>query len=225
MMLILGSIMTDESESSQIVVSFLESTPLDFPPPSEFVDTEHASKTRLAIQENGVYEGSGKTAIRVAALPQILSTDVVGAKRFFNNLPNKDKFKNGKDRFVRTPALKRELDDRIEKGFDAKKIEQLRESERCLAALRDNIKSRTIRGLAESANRAGQKGLKKKKIERDNIDACERTGEPLASNAQAHHKIRRSDDPDLALDLDNIEILNEAVHAAHHADERKIEFE
>lgn len=224
-MLILGAIMSEEGKSTQIVVSSLVSTPLNFPAPSEFVDAEHASKTRLAIQENGVYEQNGKTAVRVAALPQILSTDVVGSKKFFNNLPKKDKFKDGNDRYVRTPALKRELDDRIEKGFDAKKIEQLRESERCLAALRDNIKSRTIRGLTESANRAGQKSLKKNKIERDNITVCEGTGEPLEANAQAHHKVRRADDPDLALDLDNIEILNEAAHAAHHADERKIEFE
>lgn len=217
--------MSEEGKNTQVVVTSLVSTPLDFPPPSEFVDAEHASKTRIAIQENGVYDEVGKTAVRVVALTRILSTDVVGAKKFYNNLPDKDKFKDGSDRYVKTPALKRELDDRIEKGFDAKKIEQYRESERCLTALRDNPKSRTIRALSESANRAGQKTLKKKKIERDKITVCEGTSEPLEPNAQAHHIIRRADDPDLALDLNNIEILNEAAHAAHHAEERKIEFD
>lgn len=217
--------MTDESKSTQIAISSVESTPLDFPPPSAFVTEDYAVKVRAAIQKYGVYEDDGKTAVRVAALPDLLSTDLVGAKKFYNGLLNADKFKDGRERYVRTPALKREVNERIEKAFDAKKIEQLRETESCLSALRDNSKSRTIRSLAEVEIRVGQKLLKQQKIERDNITACERTGEPLEPNAQAHHKIRKADDPDQALNLDNIEVMNANPHVAHHANERKIDFD
>ena len=217
--------MTDESKSTQIAISSVESTPLDFPPPSAFVTKDYAVKVRAAIQKYGVYEDDGKTAVRVAALPDLLSTDLVGAKKFYIGLQNADKFKDGRERYVRTPALKREVNERIEKAFDAKKIEQLRESESCLSALRDNPKSRTIRSLAEVEIRVGQKYLKQQKIERDNITACERTGEPLEPNAQAHHKIRKADDPDQALNLDNIEVMNADSHVAHHANERKIDFD
>ncbi len=78
-------------------------------------------------------------------------------------------------------------------------------------------------GPALSSGR--QKHLKQQKIERDNITACERTGEPLEPNAQAHHKIRKADDPDQALNLDNIEVMNAAPHVAHHVNERKIDFD
>jgi len=216
---------TDESKSTQIAIFSVESTPLDFPPPSAFVTEDYAMKVRAAIQKYGVYEGNGKTAVHVAALQDMLSTDLVGAKKFYNGLPNADKFKDGHERYVRTPALKREYTERIEKAFDAKKIEQYREADSCLSALRDNPTSRTIRGIAEVEIRAGQKHLKQQKIERDNITACERTGEPLEPNAHAHHKIRKADDPDQALNLDNIEVMNEDPHVAHHANERKIDFD
>ncbi|EPJ5553688.1 TPA: hypothetical protein ACSQMU_005252 [Pseudomonas aeruginosa] len=210
---------------TEITVTSLKSTPLDFPSPTEFVDKAHAKRVRTAIQQDGVYDENGKTALGVPALPVVLGTDVVGAKKFYNNLPDEDKFKIGNDRYVKTPALGREIDERIEKAYDAPKIEQLIESGRCLEALRDNSKSRTVRSLNESANRAGQKNLKKQKIARDDVTACQKTGMPLEPDAQAHHSVRRADDPDLALDLDNIEVVNKAAHAEHHEQEKNLEYD
>lgn len=209
----------------QVVVHSLESTPLDFPEPSIFVEPEYAQKTREVIQANSVRDNDGKTALNAKALPHALCTDIVGAKKFFNRLPNKDKFKVGNDRFVRTPALKRELDERIEKPYDAKKIEQMKENERCLTALRDNSESLRIRALNESKIRNEQRYLKKRKLEQDNITTCQHSGEPLEPDAHAHHKERRADNPDLALDLDNIEIVNPSPHKEHHKKESDIDFE
>jgi 5-methylcytosine-specific restriction endonuclease McrA len=217
--------MSEETEGTQISVTSLKSTPLKFPNPGEFVDREHADAVREAIQQHGVYDEKGKTALGTPALHTVLGTDPLGAKKFYNKLPDKDKFKIGGDRFVRTPALSREINERIEKSFDAVKNEQLIESDRCLGALRDNPDSRTLRLLNESANRSGQRTLKRQKIARDGISACQKTGEPLEPDAQAHHIVRRADDPDLALNLDNIEIVNKAAHAEHHNQERKIEYE
>ena len=220
--------MSDEKESkNQVVVHSLESTPLNFPAPSEYVDKKYADKTRNIIQQNGVRDENGKTALNTRGLQHTLSTDAVGAKKFYNRLPEKDKFKVGQERYVRTPALKRELDERIEKPFDVQKIEQMKENERCLTALRDNPDSQTQRALQESKIRSEQKYLKKRKIERDNVQECQLSpaGTPLEPDAHAHHDERRADDPDLALDLDNIKIANKDAHTQHHRDEKKIDYE
>lgn len=210
-----------DNDSKHLAVHSLASTPLNFPEPSKFVDKEYAQQTRNIIQANGVCDNDGKTALNTKGLQHTLCTDSVGAKKFYNRLPEKDKFKVGNDRYVRIPALKRELDERIEKPYDAKKIEQMKENERCLTALRDNVVSMTMRALNESKNRSEQRYLKQRKLERDNITECQHTGEPLESGAHAHHKERRADDPDLALNLDNIEIVNPIAHQEHQSKKRK----
>ena len=215
----------DPKENNQIVINPIKSTPLDFPEPSEFIDKKYALKTRQVIQENGVYDDKGKTALNTRALPHLLCTDIVGAKKFYNRLPDEDKFKYGKDRFVKTPAVKRALDERIEKPYDAKKTEQMRENERCLTALRDNSRSRTQRALNENKIRNEQKYLKQRKIERDNITECQISGETLEPDAHAHHDERRADNPDLALDLDNIKVVNKGTHFAHHEKEKGEDYE
>ena len=226
MMMRLVMIMADNNKKNQdIVVHSLESTPLNFPEPSEYVEEEYAEKTREVIQKNGVREDHGKTALNTKGLQHTLCTDSVGAKKFYNRLPEKDKFKVGKERYVRTPALKRELDERIEKTYDAQKVEQMKENERCLTALRDNSESRTRRALQESKIRKEQRHLKKQKIERDGIDACQKSGKLLEPDANAHHIERRADDPDLGLDLDNIEVVNDEPHKQHHKAEREIDYE
>lgn len=214
-----------DDENNQIVIHSLSSTPLNFPAPSEFVGKDYAEKTRSIIQQHGVRDSEGKTALNARGLQHTLCTDSVGAKKFYNRLPDADKFKVGDERYVRVPALKRELDERIEKPFDAKKVEQMKENERCLIALRDNSESQRARALNESKIRSGQRSLKQQKIARDNVTACEHSGAPLQPNAHAHHKERRADNPDLALNLDNIEVVNPEPHEEHHRKENKIDFD
>lgn len=226
MMLLLVMQMSDnQKDKNEVVVHSLESTPLKFPEPSKFVEEAYAEKIRGVIQKNGVRDNDGKTALNTKGLQHTLCTDSVGAKKFYRRLPEKDKFKVGGERYVRTPALKRELDERIEKPYDATKIEQMKENERCLTALRDNSDSQTLRTLNESRSRREQRYLKQRKIERDDISACEHTGAPLEPDAHAHHKERRADNPDLALDLDNIEILNNEPHKEHHRKEKDIDYD
>ena len=213
------------AKKKPVAVFSLESTPLKFPSRSEFVTEDFAEKARYSIQKYGVRDGNGKTALNAKALKVVLRTDDVGAKKFYNRLPDADKFKDGNERYVRTPALKRELDERLEKPYDAKKTEEMKEAERCLTALRDNSESLRQRALGESNIRSGQRFLKNEKIARDNITACEHSGLPLESSAHAHHKVRRADNPDLALDLNNIEVVNPTPHEEHHRQEKKIDFE
>lgn len=225
MMLHLVITMTDKKKDTEIAIYSLESTPLNFPEPSEFVKEEYAEKTRTTIQKNGVRDYKGKTALNAKGLRHTLCTDELGAKKFYNRLPEKDKFKVGAEKYVKTPALKRELDERIEKPYDAQKIENMKENERCLTALRDNTESRTQRSIQESKIRKEQRNLKKRKIGLDNITKCQKSGEPLEKDAHAHHKERRADDPDLALDLNNIEIVNDKPHKQHHKEEKDIDYD
>ncbi len=103
----------------------------------------------------------------------------------------------------------------------------MKDNERCLTALRDNSDSQTQRALQESKIRSEQKHLKSRKIKRDGIEECQLSepGTPLEPDAHAHHEVRRADDPDLALDLDNIKIANKEAHKQHHKEEKKIDFE
>ncbi|EOX5558851.1 hypothetical protein ACPSVL_001128 [Yersinia enterocolitica] len=205
----------------QLVVMPLQKEALQFPAPPETIAPKFADKIHHTIATTAVKTPDGKTALSTKGLATILCTDKVGAKEFYSDLDDADKFIVDRQHYVRTPALKKELDERIEKPYPASKREQLRYNSECLSAVRDNQDSERLRAINEEGIRQQQKTLKQKKIARDGDTHCAHTGEPLQPNAQAHHKIRRADDPDKALDLDNIEVINPMAHQSHHQKEQE----
>ncbi|ELA7316195.1 hypothetical protein Q9Y10_002607 [Vibrio alginolyticus] len=207
------------SDKPEIVVRRLDTKKLVFPEPSDTVDSKTAKRTRSSIAKHSVMTEDGKTAVNVKAIGHILHTDTVGARGFVSDLDDEDKFSSGGEHYVRTPAVRKEVDERIEKPYDAKKRENLRDSSKCLEIVRDNQESERVRNVGEVNNREGQRHLKDRKIKRDGITNCEHSGEPLSGDAHAHHRVRRADDPDKALDLDNIEIVNPEHHEEHHRKE------
>lgn len=214
----------NKDKKNDIVVHSLKSESLTFPEKSQFITDDYSKKMQNCIQENAVRDDNGKTAINTKAIKDILCTDIVGAKKFYNRLAKTDKFESNKEKYVKTTALKNELNERIEKPFDIQKRENMKENDRYLNAVRDNTESEKIRSINESKIRHEQKSLKKRKIKKDNISKCQHSGEPLEPDAHAHHKERRADNPDLALDLNNIEIVNNKPHNEHHKKERDIDF-
>ncbi len=205
----------------QLVVTPLQKETLQFPTAPETVAPKIAEKIQHTIASTAVRTQDGKTAVSVKGLATILCTDKVGAKIFYSELDDADKFIVEQQHYVRTPALKKELDERIEKPYSASKREQLRYNSDCLSAVRDNQESERLRAIHEEKIRQQQKTLKQKKIAQDGATHCAHTGEPLQPNAQAHHKVRRADDPDQALALDNIEVVNPQAHQAHHQKEQQ----
>ena len=93
--------------------------------------------------------------------------------------------------------------------------ERLRDSEACLKALRDAPELEKIREAQESRNRHEQSKLKVRKIE-EGVTTCQLSGEPLEANSEAHHIERKADNPKKALDLDNVVLVNPAVHQEIH---------
>ncbi|WP_256853309.1 hypothetical protein [Pantoea sp. Fr+CA_20] len=205
----------------ELVVMPLQKEALQFPVPPETVAPTFVDKIHHTIATTAVKTPEGKTALSTKGLATILCTDKVGAKEFYSDLDDADKFTVNNQHYIRTPALKKELDERIEKPYSAIKREQLRYNSECLSAVRDNQESERLRGVNEEKIRQQQKTLKHKKIARDGDTHCAHTGELLQADAQAHHKIRRADNPDKALDLDNINVVNPMAHQEHHKKEQE----
>lgn len=209
------------TEKNELMVIPLTAEDLNLPEPPAALSPATGKKVKETVENHSVRTPDGKTGINAKGTKILLNSDDVGAKKFMTEQRDKDKFKSGGEWYIRTPALRKEIDNRIEKPYDAQKREHLRYASTCLVKVRDNQESERDRSVEEVKIRKGQRTLKSQKIARDGVTHCERSGEPLAANAEAHHTVRRADDPDKALDLDNIELLNPEVHTQHHEEERR----
>lgn len=189
---------------------------INFPEPSKSLSENENNLIRNSIKENGSYDAkTSETFINKKALKNILHTDQEGVKKFYNDLNNSDKREYSSDRFASTSSLKKELNERIQQPRDIVQREKYRESERCLDAMRDSPELEKIRGIEESRIRRQLPKLKDKKQKSERIMNCQISGQPI-ENAEAHHIIRKADDPRQATNLDNIAIVNENVHTRIH---------
>lgn len=207
--------MCDEKNNGLVVHTASDLT-LNFPETNQHIPNEEADKKRVAISDQGAYTPDGKAFISKKALPKVLATDKKGVNRFVNDLEDDDKMQNGTDTLVSVPAVMKEISERIQWPIDTIKKEKLKDSEGCVAALRDAPELEKIREVQESKIRKELPGLKNKKIKVEGITACQVTTEPLDPNAHFHHLHRKADRPDLALDLNNGVVINPPPHDEIH---------
>lgn len=132
-------------------------------------------------------------------------------------MENEDKLELGEKKLVAASAVGKEISERIQEPRDTVQKERLRDSESCLNALRDSPDLEKIREVEESKNRKEKSKLKARKIAAENISACQVTGEPLETDADAHHIARQADKPREAINLDNIIVINKQPHREIHA--------
>ncbi|WP_158301329.1 hypothetical protein [Janthinobacterium sp. BJB426] len=189
---------------------------INFPPKNEHITDSEADKTRKLVKDNGEYTNEGKAYINKKALPHLLGTDTPGVNRIYNDLENDEKIELGDKKLVSIPAVHKIMSERIQEPRDTLQKERIRDAEACLTALRDAPELDKYREAEESRNRNEQSLLKGKKIAAENITACQLTGEPLASNAHAHHIERRADKPRMSRDLDNVIVINPEAHEEVH---------
>ena len=189
---------------------------ITFPKENEHISDKDAKKNRDLIKKNGAYTNDGKAYIDKIASPHFLATDKNGVNRFVNTLENEDKLEQGEQRLVSVSAVNKEISERIQEPREIQK-ERLRDSESCLNALRDSPDLEKIREVEESKNRKEKSKLKARKIAAENISACQVTGEPLETDADAHHIARQADKPREAINLDNIIVINKQPHREIHA--------
>lgn len=205
-----------EEKKNELIVHSASDLTLNFPEANQHIPTEEADKKRAAISSLGAYTPDGKAFINKKVLPKVLATDKKGVKRFVNDLEDNDKMQNGTDTLISAPAILKEISERIQWPIDTIKKEKLKDSEACVVALRDAPELEKIREVQESKIRKELPGLKKKKIQAERITACQVTTESLDPNAHFHHLYRKSDRPDLALDLNNGVVVNPAPHEEIH---------
>jgi len=208
--------MSDEKHN-ELVIHPASNLTLNFPRANQYISAEEAEKTRNAISTQGAYTPDGKAFINKKALPKVLATDKKGINRFVNDLDDDDKMENGIDTLVSAPAVMKELSKRIQWPMDTIKKEKLRDSESCVATLRDAPELEKIREVQESKIRKELPGLKKKKIKAEKITACQVSNKPLQPDAHAHHIERKADNPSKALYLPNIAVINPEPHDEIHA--------
>lgn len=206
----------DNSAKKDLVLFALDPQTLVFPSAPDTVSKTVEKRTQTAVASHAVRTSEGKTAINSKGLKQILHTDAAGVKHFYSDLDDEDKFKMGNQHYVRTPALRKELDERIEKPYNAKKHAQLRYSSDCLGKVRDDQQAERSRAVGEINIRQGLKTGKAQKIKQDNLTHCALSGQPLQPDAHLHHHIRQADDPDQALNPNNVQVVNADAHATHH---------
>lgn len=189
---------------------------LRFPKPNAYITPEDSAKTRELIQGRAMFTPDGKPFIPSSALPHLLATDRPGANKFYNDLPDGDKMRNGTERLVAAPALNKELSRQIQEPRDVYKIERLKYSEACLIALRDAPELEKLRLLEESRIRKDVPKLKGQMLKEGSISACQASGEPLEPDAEVHHIERRADQPSMSLDPSNLLLVNKDPHREIH---------
>lgn len=204
-------------ENNLPVVHSAQILTIIFPKENEHISDKDAKKNRDLIKKDGAYTSDGKVYIDKSALPHLLATDKKGVNRFYNNLENEDKLEQGEKKLVAASAVGKEISERIQEPRDTIQKERLRDSESCLNALRDSPDLEKIREVEESKNRKEKSKLKARKIAAENISACQVTGEPLETDADAHHIARQADKPREAINLDNIIVINKQPHREIHA--------
>ena len=209
--------MSDDKKKNELVVHSAAKLTLNFPKANQHISDGDAKKIRVAIKKQGAYTPDGKAFVNKKGLLNILATDKKGVKKFVSDLDDDDKIKNGTNTLVSVPAVMKEISVRIQLPTDTIKKEKLKDSEGCVAALRDAPELDKIREVQESKIRKELPGLKKKKIKAEGITACQVTEQLLIPDAHAHHISRKADQPDLALDLNNIAVVNPEPHAEIHA--------
>lgn len=204
-------------EKNLPVVHSAQNLTIIFPKKNEHISDKDAKKNRDLIKNEGAYTGNGKVYLNTRALTHILATDKKGVNRFYNNLENEDKLEQGEKNLVSVAALSKEISERIQEPRDNLQKERLRDSEKCLNALRDSPDLEKVREVAESKNRKEKYKLKQRKIAAENISTCQLTGKPLEADADAHHIARQADEPRETLNLDNIIVINKQPHREIHA--------
>jgi hypothetical protein len=116
--------------------------------------------------------------------------------------------------YIRQPPINQELSRRIQEPRDAYQLERLRYAKRCLNAVRDAPVLENRRLKLEARNRKEMPGVKRQVLE--NADTCI-SGEPLQKSAEVHHVERVADNPDLALEPNNMRPVNPHIHDRIHA--------
>lgn len=192
----------------------IENLDVKLPEPSRILVPKDGARTRNAIMKHGAVTDDSKMAYERDGIAAILCTDDAGANKFIAELPNDQIIEDGHKIYIRQPPINQELSRRIQEPRDAYQLERLRDAERCMNSVRDAPELENRRLKLEARTRKEMPKIKRQVLK--NADTCI-SGEPLQKNAEVHHVERVADNPDLALDPNNLRPVNPHIHDRIHA--------
>jgi hypothetical protein len=203
-----------KSNDNALVPLAAENLDVKLPEPPRILAPKDAARTRNAIMKHGAVTHDSKMTYERDGIAAILCTDNAGANKFIAELANDEIIEDGHKMYIRQPPLNQELSRRIEQPRDAYQLERLRDAERCMNTVRDAPELENRRLKLEARNRKEMPKVKRQVLK--NAETCI-SGEPLQKNAEVHHVERVADNPDLALDPNNMRPVNPHIHDRIHA--------
>lgn len=190
---------------------------IDFPD-APMLEKEEQKKIQNAITTGGLAIGT-KTYVNSRKVQTLLNTDKKGVNIVINESSNDDVKRFGKDDYLSTPQIQKEIAKRKEQPRSMLEREKLKYSGQCLEAFSNNTvlnKERTMESdrIINARPTIGAKTLRERKSV-----VSELSGKPLDGKARVHHKNRVADKPEEALDKGNLTVITEAEHHEFHSSE------
>jgi len=204
--------MSDNEKSNLPTTYSADNITINFSEPIKEIE-KVGKKSRELIKAQGVYTPDARVWINKKTLPHLLATDNKATNRMFNNLEDKDKLENGKEKYASVESIQKEISKKIQEPRDTIQKERLKDTEEILKNFRDSPDLEKKRELEESKIRKELPDVKRKKLKAARVD--ELTGEPL-TNPEVHHKDRVADNPRRALDETNLATINKKTHKKVH---------
>lgn len=205
-----------KNDTKALVALSAESFGVNLPEPPPILRPKDAERTRDAITKHGAVTHDGKIVYERDALPALLATDRAGANQFVAELDNDDYFRDGNKLFIYQPPINEVLSRRIQEPRDAYQLDRLRDTERCINAVRDTPELENRRLKLEARNRKEMPRVKQDVLK--NAKSCI-SGEPLSKDAEVHHVERVADRPDLSVEPSNMRPVNPPTHRLIHAEQ------
>ncbi len=203
-----------KSNNNALVLLSAENLDVKLPEPPLILMSTDAKRTRNAITKHGAVTHDAKMVYERDGMAAILGTDNAGANKFIAELADDQIIEDGHKIYIRQPPVNQELSRRIQEPRDAYQLERLRDAERCINAVRDAPELENRRLKLEALARKAMPKVKRQVLK--NADTC-LSGESLQKNAEVHHVERVADNPDLALDPNNMRPVNPHIHDKIHA--------
>ena len=145
-------------------------------------------------------------------------TDKSAVNKFYTDLEDGDKYVNGSSKYASVPACVKETTKRLEQKRPQLERSKLKDARDCMIAFIDSPELEKERTIASDRIKEELPNITKKKIKSENITCDQLTGEPFENDAEGHHKIRKADDPDKALDFNNILVTKKKNHQIIHSE-------
>lgn len=185
-------------------------------PESKMLNKGEQKKIQNAINNGGVAIGA-KTYVKSSKLQTLLNTDKKGIAIVLNEAPDEDVKRLGDADYLSTPHIQKEINKRREQPRPELDREKLKYSGQCVDAFSNNSQLEKERTIESDRIRNERPKLGKKVIQERGSTVSELSGEPLNGKPRVHHKNRVADEPEKALDRENLVVIRDDEHTEFHS--------